>query len=311
MSDQVPETVDVYDLADSLGDGTPDDGQVTDQEEQLEEQEAEDQVDPEEEQAAEPERYRVTVKNDRGEDEEKDLSLEELAEGYMLNADYTRKRQAEAEQIRQVEFQAHQAIAQERHNAAEAIGQLQQFVLQSIAPELNQLTPQLAQSDPAEYVRLQAMQQQVGQLMQNLNAQKGAYMQQAEQVEAQTRQQLLESDKTYLAQTVPEFGKGDFANKLLDFATTTYGVPKEEVAYLANRPIFKDGRVLDSGRVIQILNDAMQWRTLQKQKPAQMQKVAAAPKVIKPAAPQPKNRGGELTKRLQQSGSVRDLANLL
>jgi hypothetical protein len=310
MSDQVSETVDINDLAASLDDETPEEvieGQVEDQEEQPEEAVDESQ----EEQASEPERYRVTVKNENGEDVEQDLSLEELASGYMLQADYTRKRQAEADQIRHVEYQAAQAIAQEQSRAAESIGQLQQFVLQSIMPELNQLTPQLAQTDPAEYVRLQAMQQQVSQLMHGLNQQKGAYLQQAEQVEAQTRQKLLESDKTYLSQTVPEFGKGDFANKLLDFATTTYGVPKEEIAYLANRPTFKDGRVLDSGRVIQILNDAMQWRTLQKQKPAQMQKVAKAPQVIKPSAPQPKNRGGELTKRLQQTGSVRALADLL
>lgn len=310
MSDQANEAVDVMDLANSLDDDAPlpeDEGQAESQDEQPEEQNPEDQIQPE----SEPERYRVTVKNDRGEDEEKDLSLEELAEGYMLNADYTRKRQADAEQSRQLQYQVQQTIVQERQQVAESIGQLQQLVMQRIAPELAQLTPQLAQTDPAEYVRLQAMQAEYSQLMQGLNAQKGAYMQQVEQMEAQTRQQLLESDKTYLAQTVPEFGKGDFADKLLNFATNTYGVPKEEIAYLANRPIFKDGRVLDSGRVIQILNDAMQWRTLQQQKPAQMKKVAAAPKVIKPAAPQPKNRGGELTKRLKQTGRVEDLASFL
>lgn len=312
MDDQALEAVDVNDLADSLTDDAPVGEEPQGQAEQQEEQPGDEQnPDVPEEPAVEPERYRVTVKNERGEDEEKDLSLEELAQGYMLNADYTRKRQADAEQARHAQVQAAQAIAQEQHRVAESIGQLQQLVMQSIAPELAQLTPQLAQTDPAEYVRLQAMQAHYGQLMQGLNAQKSAYQQQVEQIEAQQRQQLLESDKAYLAQAVPEFSKEGFSAKLLDFATNTYGVPKEEIAYLANRPIFKDGRVLDSGRVIQILNDAMQWRTLQQQKPAQMQKVAAAPRTIKPAAPQPKNRGGELTKRLKSSGRTEDLAAFL
>jgi hypothetical protein len=312
MSDQANDTaVDLNDLADALDDGAPEEevieGQADEQEPQDEEQETEDQEEP----ASEPERYRVTVKNDRGEDEEKELSLEELAEGYMLQADYTRKRQAEAEQQRQLQYQYSQTVMQQQQQVAESIGQLQQLVLQKVAPELAQLTPQLAGTDPAEYVRLQALQAEFGQLMQGLNQQRGAHMQQVEQMEAQQRQQMLESDKTYLSQTVPEYGKGDFSSKLLDFATTTYGVPKEEIAYLANRPIFKDGRVLDSGRVIQILNDAMQWRTLQQQKPAQMKKVAAAPKVIKPAAPQPKHRNAEATKRLKSSGRVSDLAAFL
>lgn len=311
MDDQANEAVELEDLAASLGDDAPEPeeggGQAEQQEDQPEEQEAEGQEEP----AAEPERYRVTVKNDRGEDEERELSLSELAEGYMLNADYTRKRQADAEQARQVQYQAAQTVAAEQQRVAESIGQLQQLVVQRIAPDLAQLTPQLAQTDPAEYVRLQAMQVELSQLMQGLEAQKTAHTQQAEQVEAQQRQQMLEADKAYLSQVVPEFGKPEFASKLLDFASATYGLPKESIVYLANRPVFKDGAVLDSGRVIQILNDAMQWRTLQQQKPAQMKKVAAAPKVIKPAAPQPKNRGGELTKRLQSTGRVEDLASFL
>lgn len=311
MTDQANEAVELEDLAASLDDDAPlpedGEGQAEQQDEQPEEQEAEDQEQPE----SEPERYRVTVKNDRGEDEERELSLSELAEGYMLNADYTRKRQADAEQARQVQYQAAQTVAAEQQRVAESIGQLQQLVMQRIAPDLAQLTPQLAQTDPAEYVRLQAMQVELSQLMQGLEAQKTAHTQQAEQVESQQRQQMLEADKAYLSQVVPEFGKPEFASKLLDFASATYGLPKESIAYLANRPVFKDGAVLDSGRVIQILNDAMQWRTLQQQKPAQMKKVAAAPKVIKPAAPQPKNRGGELTKRLQSTGRVEDLASFL
>lgn len=309
MSDQVQETVDLNDLADALTEDAPleDEGQAEPEDAEAEEQQPEAQEEP----AAEPERYRVTVKNERGEDEEKDLSLEELAEGYMLSADYTRKRQAEAEQTRQIQYQAHQAIATERANAAESIGQLQQLVLQRIAPELNQLTPQLAQTDPAEYVRLQALQAEVSQLMHGLDRQRGAYLQQAEQIEAQTRQQFLESQRSYVQSNVPDYGKTEFNGKLVEFAASAYGVPKDVIGYLANAPVFKDGQVFDSGRFIHVLNDAMQWRNLQQQKPTQMKKVAAAPKVIKPAAPQPKQRNAEAAKRLKQSGRVEDLASFL
>jgi hypothetical protein len=40
-----------------------------------------------------------------------------------------------------------------------------------------------------------------------------------------------------------------------------------------------------------------------------MKKVAAAPKVIKPAAPKPNNAKAEATKRLKASGRIEDLAN--
>jgi hypothetical protein len=312
MSDQANETaVDINDLADALDDGAPEEevieGQADEQEPQGEEQETEDQEEP----ASEPERYRVTVKNDRGEDEEKELSLEELAEGYMLQADYTRKRQAEAEQIRQVEHQYHQSLTQQSQHVAESIGQLQRLVMDSVAADLANFTPQLAATDPAEFVRLHALQMDVNNRLQYMEQQKQAHKQHAEQIEAQQRAQMLEQDKAYLAKVVPQYGSEGFSASLLDAGSKVFGLPKEDIAYLANRPIFKDGRVFDSGRFIQALHMIAQWENLQAQKPQQMKKVAAAPKVIKPAAPQPKPRNAEATKRLKSSGRVSDLAAFL
>lgn len=302
----------VEDLALMLGD--EDSEEVV--EETTEEEQPEEQVEAESEQEEEPQQeaelYKITVKNDRGEDEEKELTLEQLAEGYMLSSDYTRKRQQESAQVRQAEQQYAQAIMATQKQSVEQIEQLKAFVIQNALPELQQLTPQLAEQDPAEFVRLQAKQTQLMSTINQLEQQKQAHAQHAEQAEIQYRNQLIEQQKSYVIENIPEFSSPEYKTNLMTFVESTYGIPQSDLAYLASAPMFKDGNVLDSGRVLQVLNDAMKYRQMQQAKPMVQKKVSVAPKVIRPAAPKPKsNNLVEAKKRLARTGRIEDLAAFL
>lgn len=280
-----------------------DEGQLEDDDEA----ELEDEAEPEQE----AEKYAVTVKNENGEDEQKELTLEELAQGYMLNSDYTRKRQAEAETLRQKEYEYQSAVVRVQNESANQIEQLKNFVIQSVAPQLQELTPQLAQTDPAKWVELNAMQQSVQSMLGQLDQTKSQYEAQSTQYELQGRQQFLQNAKEYLNATVPKYSDPEFNKQITEFAGKTYGIKAQDLNFLTSAPIFKDGGVLDSGKFIHILHDAMKYNEMKSQKPIQMQKVKSAPKVIKPKAPQPKQRNRDAARRLAKHGRIEDLAEFL
>lgn len=296
MSDQAEAVTDpLDDLANALGEPEEavEEEQVEGEAQQTEEPE---EVAEEEANPTEPQKFRVVVKNPDGADEERELSLEELAQGYMLQSDYTRKTQKIAEQV---QTQVAQEVAKTHQAAVDSINQLQALVLQSAAPELQNVDwAGLARTDPAEYVRLQARYMEVQNTLQTLESQKQQSMQQAQLADQQQREQAIAHSAEYLKTAIKGFD-GKVYQETLSGGQKHYGFTPQELS-----------QVID-GRMVHVLHDALQWRALQAQKPQAMKKVAEAPKVIKPAAPQPKNRGGELTKRLQSSGRVEDLAAFL
>ena len=104
----------------------------------------------------------------------------------MLQADYSRKTQAIPQQVQQQVAQHVQQISQQSIGQIE---QLQQLVYQMVAPELQGFSHQLAATDPAEYIRLQALQQQVNGLLSHLDQTKQAAQQQAKQAEQAEQEQ--------------------------------------------------------------------------------------------------------------------------
>lgn len=330
MNDQADMAVE--ELAEALDDDPTmetdeleEDEQTSDQEGQLDEDdEADDDAEQDEdeddegEEESEPEpsdvdqKFKLTVKNDKGEDEDVELTLSELASGYMRDSDYTRKRQVEAETLRQKEAEYQSAVIQTQQQSVEAIDQLKALVIQSAAPELAELTPQLAAQDPSRYVELQAKHDSVQQTLMQLDQTKQQTELQSQQVEMQARGQGQELDRAYIAEKIPEFTEDGYQDKAVAFAEKTYGITANDLAFLTSRPVFKDGGLLDGGKFVHMLNDAMKFHNLETQKPIQMKKVKSAPKVIKPNAPRPKrNRNREAEKRLKKFGRVEDLAALL
>lgn len=270
------------------------------QDDESEGDEPEDEEEGETEEEAEAELFRVTVKDANGNDEEVDLSIEELAAGYMRNADYTRKRGDDSSKIRNLESEYADSLLKERTQTAQQIEQLKAFVIQSATPELSQLTPELAQQDPSKYVELQAKSQHVNNLIAQLDQQKQATDRQAQEIEQHQHHQFLKQCHDFVSEQIPDFANQEYQAQLYKFADENYQISQEELQWLGTAPQFKDGRFLDSGKLMKILGDAMSWQKLQKDKPMARKKVAAAPKRVKPRAPQPKSRHKDDMKRLKK-----------
>ena len=263
-----------------------------------EEQQAQEEP-QEEEKPAVDQKFRVKVKNDSGEDEERDLSLEELAAGYMQSADYTRKTQALAAQEKQRQDEVFKAVQQTTQQAMQQLQALQGVVIQTAAPELQNVNwQQLAMEDPARYVQLQARQQQLSQVLGAIQAEQQKLTQQQEEAVRQQREQAMKHSLDYLSKELPGVNLKEVAPKLKE-AGKKYGFSEEELSGFTD------------GRAIHLLHDAMKWRELQTAKPKALQKVVEAPKVIKPAAPQPRKTNQAAMDRLRKTGRASELVNFL
>lgn len=303
MSDQANQAVETQDPQDALmgalDDSPQDDPSLADPPNPDDPPADDPSADPDGDPPAVDQKFRVKVKNDAGEDEERDLTLEELAAGYMQSADYTRKTQAVAAEIKQREEQYFQAVQQTTQQAQQQLAALQNFVMAAAAPDLQNVNwQQLAMEDPARYVQLQARQQQLHQVLGHIQAENQKLEQQKEATAQQQREQAIKHSLEYLSREIPGFNLEKERQGLFDTGRK-YGFNDAELA-----------GVID-GRMLHVLRDAMQWRQLQTQKPKALQKVAEAPKVIKPAAPQPRKQNQAAADRLKKTGRAEELVNFL
>jgi hypothetical protein len=284
-------------------------GQQTEAPQQAEEQEA-----PAEEAVAEeaaPEVFKITVKNDAGEDEERDITLDELAKGYMLQADYTRKTQAVSEEKKQIEAKFSQDLTKFQQSAVERINQLQELVLKQAAPELASVDwVTLSATDPAEYVRLQARQQQLHSTFQALEGQKREISQQREQQIGQQVEQALKHSDELLTKSIKDFD-GTKATELLQRVEKTVGWKPSDIRLAAAAMAQAGMRPETLGQVLLLAHKAIQYDALTEQKAVALKKVVAAPKVIRPAAPQPKRTNQAALDRLRTHGRGEDFMKFL
>jgi hypothetical protein len=151
---------------------------------------ASDEAKPEDEQAAEPQKF--TIKVD-GKDVE--LTADEMAEAYkgqLRQADYTKKTMEAAEQRKAAEAEVAKA-RQERETYAqklETFANQANYEVQAIAA---QLTEELLQSDPVEYLRLQH-------IVQRRQVELGQAQQELQKVNDQRNTEKAESERRYLAE---------------------------------------------------------------------------------------------------------------
>jgi hypothetical protein len=302
MSDQATPAVESQDPEAALMSALDTPPEVAEPEVQAAEPEQEPEEQEEGEKPAVSQKFRVKVKNDRDEDEERDLSLEELAAGYMQSADYTRKAQALAAEKKAAHEEAAKTITQTTQQAMQQVQALQQLVIASAAPDLQNVNwQQLAMEDPARYVQLQAKQQQLSQVLGHLQHQQNQLKQHQESESQKQRDQAKRQSLDYLSKELPGVNLEKEAGKLRETAKK-YSFTDEEIA------------AINDGRLIHLLHDAAKWRELKTATPAKptaLQKVAEAPKVIKPAAPQPKKTNQAAADRLKKFGRSEDLMSFL
>lgn len=223
----------------------------------------------------------------------------ELKDALLRNADYTRKTQEVAE-LRRATEQREQTLRMVQHAMDATFDKAVELrELQSRLAQFDQFDWQaMASQDPTETTKLNLAYQQI----QRQAAEKQAELQQAysqqQQLEAQRRQQILQIEAQRLKQSLPAFNE-EMAARIRETARSGYGITDAELDSLAD------------ARYVQILHDAMQWRSLQSKKPQAMKKVAEAPRVIKPQGSAQRPRNQAALQRLKASGRVEDLAALL
>lgn len=309
MPDQATEAVDPFEQAMGLI-ANEEDSSDTDEEEQAqsasaaEEEEATDDTDAPEDEASEgkqSEKIRVEFAGQSF--DVPDGTPPELVEavkdvGRNLQADYTRKTQELSARERQAAEIVSQEMEAGRQQLQRAVEQTY-AVIQAVGGLMDPVQlAQLAETDPAEWIKANARQQHLGTLISGLNQQADVVVQQAKQAE----DRRIEAAKQEAWQRLQAEG----INR--DSLQTIWKDALETFPFLTNEKL---NNVLDADSWL-VLRDAIAYRKLQASKPAIQKKVADAPKLPEGKKPMTKEDRARLDSRkavMRKSGaSMRDLA---
>jgi len=261
--------------------------------------EDDDESEVEEEELEEETRYTVKAAG-----EEKEVTLDELMQGYQLGADYTKKTQELAENRKAVEAEAKaiQEAKQVRDTYAQRLQAIEQFLTQG--QDSSEDLAAMKENDPIGYaVKVAELTEKKEQLAQ-VRAEQERIAQQQQADRQQEMAKLVQQEATKLSQVLPEFSdptKGEqIRNEIRNYGKSV-GFTDNELS-----------QVYDSRHVL-MLHKAMMYDKLQKSKPAVNKKVAQAPKMVK-SGTKVKEGNRDVRKqqlnKLKQTGKVRDAAAL-
>ena len=231
---------------------------------------------------------------------EKQVTLDELKSGYMMQADYTRKTQQlaqERNQVVQAYTQDIQRFAQEaQQTAQQARAVLEAFMGQRSPQEMYQLS----MTDPAQYAQELARQNTLQAAMNGLNQEQQQLAAQAQQRLEQQQQELLQRSRQALLEA--KVTAKDLS-AISENVPKYYGFTREELNSVKDH------------RIVLALRDAIQFRQLKSAKPEAMKRtanVAPMPRTGKAPEPQQLRASRELTARFQSGrANVGDLAALI
>lgn len=284
----------------------PEEGQVEEQAVEAEEVEDTYEAEPEEieaseetEEVEEPPRYRVKVDN-----EEVEVTLDELLKGYSRTSDYTKKTQTLAEQRKAVEAERQriEEAAKLRDQYAQRLSVVEQML--SAQPEEN--LAELRETDPIAYAVKVAERAERDKQLAVIRQERQAIAarQQAEQQEHLKRHLSSEAEK--LRAAIPEMAddaKAEAVRKEIKDFAKSIGFSDQELAQVYDH------------RAVLTLYEAMQWRKLQQGKPQSTKKVTEAPKMLKPGTTGKQTTAEQdamkkMRAKLAKTGDRRDAARL-
>lgn len=287
-TEEVEEYDSEYDSADEVEDSDPDD---EDYEEEATQELSED--------------LSLKVKVDG---EEVEVTLAELRNGYSRTADYTRKATALAEQRRAFEAEA-EAIRAERAQYAQMLPILQQQIQQQNAAEPD--WDNLYDEDPIEAARLERhwrrTKEEQTQRLTAIQAEQQRLAQEEAKQRTQHTQAVIQAERARLPEVIPEWKDQETmmkeAQELREWATSN-GLTEQDINSLtqaAHIALVRKAMLYDKGK-----------RNVEKAKHPAKQKA----RVVRPGSGNSSAKPGSVdlkraSKRLAQSGSVRDAAALL
>lgn len=271
--------------------------QPAEQPEEGQELEAQAEEQLEEEQ---PQRFKVKAAG-----EERDVSIDELIDGYQKGLDYTKKSQTLAEQRKALESE--RIALDQAKKARDAYSQRLQLIDNFLSQQNKQENLEaLKETDPIGYAVKVAerTEREKQQAMVKAERQRIAQQQASEQQAYLAKH--VEAESARLAALIPEYAdpkKGSEVKSELRKFAETVGFSQAELA-----------QAYDS-RMVHVLWMANQFAKLQDNKPQVTKKVQEAPKMLRPGvAASQKNIADETTKKasqqLKRSGKVSDAAAL-
>lgn len=250
-----------------------------------------------------PERkIKVTIKSDDGEEQELEVSEDELVKGYHRQQDYTRKTQALAERESQaVEFlkAKHDEFRQQYLSQAE----LARAAVTSMAGIKTEAElAELANSDPAAWVAESQRQKEIFNYLNHLDQQINGERQRASQEQTERQAQALQEQyqKAWSVLSKEKIDKPALA-KIYTDAKKVYGFTDEEL-----------GGVYDA-RLVMALRDAAAYQELKSKRAEVTKKAVDAPRVPnKQATTANERRQQKLNDRFKGGrAKLSDLAELL
>jgi hypothetical protein len=252
-----------------------------------------------EEETQEPQRFKVKVDN-----EEVEVTLEELQQGYSRTKDYTKKTQALAETRKAVE--AERARIEEAKQLRDTYAQRLEVIEKLLAQDQGEENlAELRDSDPIGYAIKIAERSEKEKQLQAVRAEKQKIAQQQEADRQQALQSHLQQEAVKLREMIPEFkdeARAEIARKDIRTYAKSIGFSDEELS-----------QVYDS-RAVKTLYNAMMYEKLMKGKTDAVKKVQSAPKVLKAGNGGQVNAENDATKRqmqkLKQTGKKSDAAKL-
>lgn len=276
-------------------DSNPQDGtEQIDAPEILDEEEAQEANPNDEEQEAQPE-AESEDEDEEGESEEvegegeddakasdaieidgKSYTLDEVKAGFMLQADYTRKTQAIAEERRTFEAESGAAVERLAQQDANARQQLEfaHAVIAAIMPPDPDAS--LIDTDPAGFMRAKEARQQVENALRELSHRARGFEQQQQQLSHQQTEKALSQEWDIVKQRLPELatkeGAEKFRSKAIEIGKSAWGLEPFEVDSIR------------SHKELLILRDAIAYREAKAKKLEAVEKVRSSPKIAKPGA---------------------------
>jgi hypothetical protein len=246
----------------------------------------------------EPQPQLITVKSDG---KEKQVTLDELKQGY-AGQDYIQRRMQEVAQLEKQNKTQAQQLAQQHQQFLQLRQQAQQIGMQP--PEAP--SKELFDRDPIGYMEAKIQYDEAA-AQYNQHVQQLQQLQQQQSMQAeQQRQSFLQEQAQILQQHIPEIAdpeKGDKIKADLVQTGVHYGFTEQEIQNVAD------------ARYVRALNDAMKWRRLQNKKLAAT-KGEPQKTVVKAGA---KRRAGDgeaaarkkQQQKLRKSGRIEDALGLM
>jgi hypothetical protein len=271
----------------------------------LEDDELIDQVENEEPLESSEELYKIKVG-----DQELEVTLDELKNGYSRQQDYTRKTKKLSEDRTQVD-DLQKSLTRQNEEAKIRRDQYEKQLevlsqhLKSI--ENNVDLDRLYQEDPAEYVRQKAEIDRRKEMMEATRQEQQRVLAEKQKEHEKTYNAYLEKERKLLAEKLPIYGDKDkgptFVKNLTDYAKSI-GYTDQEISMLVDH------------RAVLMLANAYRYNKLRNSK-VKDKKVVKTPRVVSSSSPKVQDDNDNVKRirskkaNLKKTGSVKDAVSVL